>query len=255
MDRGEGGRRSRRPRRLPVRGGGRGGPRGADTRGSRTRDRRRRRPGRGGGPMTAFVETLRRARIVAVLRADGAGALEAQLDAVREGGVRAIEVTTTAEGWQQVLRRAASEAEADVLVGAGTVTTIEQAEQALEAGARFLVSPYRVPDAVSAIARTAAGGGVPFVPGGFTPAEVAEAAQVGDGVAKLFPAATGGLAHLKAIRDVLPSVSIMPTGGIGPDDAADWLAAGAVAVGLGGALVRQPVARIRDLMSSVGAGA
>lgn len=204
--------------------------------------------------MTDFIETLRRARIVAVLRADGADALQAQLDVVREGGVRALEITTTAEGWQHVLRRAADEAEPGVLVGAGTVTTVEQAQRALDAGARFLVSPYRVPVAVSAIAAAAAGGTVPFVPGGFTPAEVAEAAQVGGGAAKLFPAATGGLAHLKAIRDVLPSVAIMPTGGIGPDDAADWLAAGAVAVGLGGALVRQPVARIRDLMQGVGAG-
>lgn len=199
--------------------------------------------------MTALVEALGAAKIVAVLRAGSTDALEVQLDTVREGGVRAIEVTTTAPGWERVLERAVRESGDHLLIGAGTVTTVAQAAAARAAGARFLVAPHRVPTAV-----VDAVDSLPFIPGGFTPGEIAEAAIVGGGVAKLFPAATGGLAHLRALRDVLPDVAIMPTGGIAPEDAGDWLRAGAVAVGLGGALVRQTPARIREVLAALDAG-
>ncbi|QJU55018.1 bifunctional 4-hydroxy-2-oxoglutarate aldolase/2-dehydro-3-deoxy-phosphogluconate aldolase [Herbiconiux sp. KACC 21604] len=199
--------------------------------------------------MSAFIEALRAARVVAVLRAADEAALAAQLDHAVAGGVRALEITTTGAGWEKVLAAAASSAPEGTLVGAGTVTTTAQVEQALEAGATFLVSPYRVAPAV-----LGAAGGVPFVQGGFTPAEIAGVAALpgaGTGVAKLFPATTGGIAHLRAVKDVLPEVAIMPTGGISPATAADWLDAGALAVGIGGALFREPVESIRELLRSL----
>ncbi|WP_368498307.1 bifunctional 4-hydroxy-2-oxoglutarate aldolase/2-dehydro-3-deoxy-phosphogluconate aldolase [Herbiconiux sp. A18JL235] len=201
--------------------------------------------------MSAFIEALRAARVVAVLRAADEAALAAQLDHAVGGGVRALEITTTGAGWEKVLAAAVSSAPAGTLVGAGTVTTTGQVEQALEAGASFLVSPYRVDAAV-----LRAAGDTPFVQGGFTPAEIAGVAALpgaGTGVAKLFPATTGGIAHLRAVKDVLPGVAIMPTGGIAPATAADWLDAGAVAVGIGGALFREPVESIRALLGAVGA--
>ncbi len=199
--------------------------------------------------MSAFIEALRAARVVAVLRAADEAALAAQLDHAVAGGVRALEITTTGAGWEKVLAAAASSAPEGTLVGAGTVTTTAQVEQALEAGATFLVSTYRVAPEV-----LEAAGAIPFVQGGFTPAEIAGVAALpgaGTGVAKLFPATTGGIAHLRAVKDVLPEVAIMPTGGISPATAADWLDAGALAVGIGGALFREPVESIRELLRSL----
>jgi 2-dehydro-3-deoxyphosphogluconate aldolase/(4S)-4-hydroxy-2-oxoglutarate aldolase len=202
--------------------------------------------------MTGLIDALTAARIVAVLRAPDEAALHAQLAHAVEGGVRAFEITTTGAGWQSVLAAAASSSpEHGAVVGAGTVTTVEHVEQAIEAGAAFLVAPYRVDPEV-----LAAAGEVPFVQGGFTPAEIAAVASTPGaaiGVAKLFPASTGGLAHLRALRDVLPEVAIMPTGGIGPADAVAWIEAGAVAVGIGGALSREPAERIRELLTRLDA--
>lgn len=197
--------------------------------------------------MTANVRAaLAAAAVVAVLRAPSEAELRRQIDFAVEAELPVLEITATTPGWDRVLAEIAGDTVFDrILLGAGTVTTAAQAEAARDAGARFLVSPTVVGDAV----RTAAGEGA-FIAGGFTPTELHAAAGT-SGMAKLFPAASGGLAHLRAVRDVLPDVAIMPTGGIGIDDAADWIAAGAIAVGIGGGLFREPVDRVRGLVASL----
>ncbi|APF34400.1 2-keto-3-deoxy-6-phosphogluconate aldolase [Microbacterium sp. TS-1] len=197
--------------------------------------------------MTANVRAaLAAAAVVAVLRAPSEAELRRQIDFAVEAELPVLEITATTPGWDRVLAEIAGDTVFDrILLGAGTVTTAAQAEAARDAGARFLVSPTVVGDAV----RTAAGEAA-FIAGGFTPTELRAAAGT-SGLAKLFPAASGGLAHLRAVRDVLPDVAIMPTGGIGIDDAADWIAAGAIAVGIGGGLFREPVDRVRGLVASL----
>ncbi len=197
--------------------------------------------------MTANVRAaLAAAAVVAVLRAPSEAELRRQIDFAVEAELPVLEITATTPGWDRVLAEIAGDTVFDrILLGAGTVTTAAQAEAARDAGARFLVSPTVVGDAV----RTAAGEAA-FIAGGFTPTELRAAAGT-SGLAKLFPAASGGLAHLRAVRDVLPDVVIMPTGGIGIDDAADWIAAGAIAVGIGGGLFREPVDRVRGLVASL----
>lgn len=173
-----------------------------------------------------LLEQLRTSRIIPVVRvgtADEALGLAAQCVA---GGLRVIEFTATTTGWDEAVRAARSDWP-ELVVGAGTLRTAEEAERAADAGAQFFVSPMPAP-AVRAVATLA---GVPFIEGGFTPAEVAAAAALGP--AKLFPAHVGGPAYLRSLLAVLPGAAIVATGGIALSDVPDWLAAGAVAVGVG----------------------
>ncbi len=181
---------------------------------------------------------LRRERLVPVLRATSERELRRQVELGLEAGLRVIEITTTSPGWERVLAETAELP--DVVVGAGTVVTVELARTATRAGARFLVAPCAVPEVRSAAT------GVPVVEGGFSPSEVLTLARLCS-VVKLFPASSGGIAHLRAIRDVAPHAAIMPTGGIAPDEAVRWIEAGAVAVGLGSALMRLGPSEIRSL--------
>jgi len=172
---------------------------------------------------------LRAARIVPVVRVgepDTARELVARLLAA---GLDVIELTTTIPGWPDVVEAVRAE-HPDVLVGVGTVTSAEQARQAVDAGAQLCVSPRRVP-AARAVLDPA---GVPFVEGGLTPTEVLDAAS--HGVAKLFPAHVGGVRYLSSLLAVAPEARIMPTGGIPLGEVRAWLEAGAVAVGIGGDL-------------------
>jgi 2-dehydro-3-deoxyphosphogluconate aldolase/(4S)-4-hydroxy-2-oxoglutarate aldolase len=183
-------------------------------------------------PVTRLTAALRAARILPVVRtADAAGAVEVS-GRLRDAGLPIIELTTTIEGWQEAA--AAVVHSGDVVVGVGTVTTADQARAAIDLGARFLVSPYGAP-AVRAVAVEAS---VPFVEGGLTPSEVITSA--GFGIAKLFPAHVGGPALLRDILTVRPGLRIVPTGGIGLGDVGTWLAAGALAVGVGSDLSSGP---------------
>jgi 2-dehydro-3-deoxyphosphogluconate aldolase / (4S)-4-hydroxy-2-oxoglutarate aldolase len=114
-------------------------------------------------------------------------------------------------------------------VGAGTVTTAAQAADAVAAGASFLVSPHTDPDLIT----WATAHDVPFIPGAFTATEVVAARKAGASAVKLFPASVGGPALVRALLAPFPDLRLVPTGGVGADDAADYLAAGAVAVGVG----------------------
>ncbi|MBC6445714.1 bifunctional 4-hydroxy-2-oxoglutarate aldolase/2-dehydro-3-deoxy-phosphogluconate aldolase [Actinokineospora xionganensis] len=168
--------------------------------------------------------------VIAILRASSAKHLVAVAETLREAGIRAAEFTLTTPGVYEALAGFAADGMA---LGAGTVTTRHEARRAVEAGAGYLISPAVCLDVI-AEARVL---GVPVLPGAYTPTEVLTAWQAGAGLVKLFPAATGGVAHLKAIRAPLPDVELVPTGGIGLDDAAAYLDAGARAVGIGAPLV------------------
>jgi 2-dehydro-3-deoxyphosphogluconate aldolase/(4S)-4-hydroxy-2-oxoglutarate aldolase len=164
--------------------------------------------------------------VVAVLRARSAERAVEAGRALVAGGVRALEVTFTVPDAPAAIERLA--ADADVLVGAGTVLTAAHAAAAVEAGARFIVSPHfdeEVLDAARAL-------GVPAVPGVLTPTEVARAARRCS-VVKLFPASLGGPALLSALRGPFPTLAVVPTGGVTAANLRDWVAAGALAIGAG----------------------
>ena len=183
------------------------------------------------------------ARLLPVLRTpDSAGALRAAGTLI-DAGLRVIELTATTPGWAgalEDLRRA----HPSVALGAGTVTTEEDARRAVDAGADFLVSPYPAEPVRAFADRT----GTVFLEGGFTPAEVAAASA--RGIAKLFPAHVGGPAYLRSVLAVLPGARIVPTGGIGLAEVRAYLDAGAYAVGVGSDLVKapDPAEAVRELL-------
>jgi 2-dehydro-3-deoxyphosphogluconate aldolase/(4S)-4-hydroxy-2-oxoglutarate aldolase len=189
------------------------------------------------------LEAIRAARVVPVIRRPSAAEAIQLSERLLALGTPVFELTATTPGWPDALRQV-QRAAPDAVIGVGTVTTSDMARQAIGQGAAFLVSPYP-----AAVVRAVADAvGVPFIEGGFTPAELA--AITAAGVAKLFPASTAGPRHLKAVLDVLPGARIIPTGGIALDQVGEWLAAGAYAVGVGSDLATRPDAaeRLRDLL-------
>jgi 2-dehydro-3-deoxyphosphogluconate aldolase / (4S)-4-hydroxy-2-oxoglutarate aldolase len=182
----------------------------------------------------ALTPQLGRTRVMAILRSADASGLPAVARALAAGGVTCLEVTLTTAGALDALTRIRAELGPDVAVGAGTVITGGQARDALAAGAEFLVAP--VVD--SAVIRHAADRGIPCYPGAWTPTEVWQAWQAGAAAVKLFPASTGGPAHLRQLRAPLPDIPLVAVGGVGIDEARAYLDAGACAVGIGSPLLR-----------------
>jgi 2-dehydro-3-deoxyphosphogluconate aldolase/(4S)-4-hydroxy-2-oxoglutarate aldolase len=180
----------------------------------------------------AFLEELRAARLIAIVRgADCAAALASTL-ALAEEGMGFIEVSLTTAGALDVIGRARAALGPDAWLGAGTVLTAADAEAAAAAGASFIVTPALGPGVDAAVAR-----GLPVVAGALTPTEVVSAEAAGAAAVKLFPASTGGVRYLRALRDPFPATPFVPVGGVDEDAAREYLAAGAVAIGVGSPLL------------------
>ncbi len=173
------------------------------------------------------------AGIVAVIRLQDGSRLRAVVDALVAGGVRALEITMTVPHALVLIERIAPVLPAECLLGAGTVLTEEQAVRAAGAGARFVVSPVFRPSVVEAAHKS----GAAAVPGCFSPTEILSAWDGGADIVKVFPATALGPSYVRDVRGPLPQVSLMPTGGVSLQNAGEWIAAGAAAIGVGSALV------------------
>jgi len=180
--------------------------------------------------VTAQIEAL---GVVAVIRLKDPAKLQASVDAMAEGGVRALEVTMTVPGAVDLIRGLARALPPGFLLGAGTVTDAPTARAVIDAGASFVVGPVFRPDVIAACHER----DVPVMPGCFSPTEILAAHEAGADIVKLFPATLLGPQFVKDVRAPLPQVKLMPTGGVTLDNAGDWIRAGAVAVGLGSALL------------------
>jgi 2-dehydro-3-deoxyphosphogluconate aldolase / (4S)-4-hydroxy-2-oxoglutarate aldolase len=180
---------------------------------------------------SAAVARVRARRVVAVLRC---AEPERVGTTVIEGGVDVVEVPLGVPGALAAI--SSLSALPGALVGAGTVMTAADARAALDAGARFLLSPVLVPEVIE-VAHAA---GAAAVPGAFTPTEIDACMRAGADLVKLFPADWLTPADLRVLLTVLPDAPLLPFGGVSTANAAEWLAAGAVAVGVGGALTREP---------------
>ena len=179
------------------------------------------------------VAEIERAGIVAVIRIKEPHKLRAVVDAIAEGGIRALEVTMTVPGAVELIRQLAPTLPAGFIFGAGTVVDAETVDRVVDAGAQFIVSPVFRRGVIEACQRR----GVAAMPGCFTPTEILDAWDAGADVVKVFPATTLGPGYLKDIHGPLPHVKLMPTGGVTLDNAGDWIRAGAVAVGVGTSLL------------------
>jgi 2-dehydro-3-deoxyphosphogluconate aldolase/(4S)-4-hydroxy-2-oxoglutarate aldolase len=181
----------------------------------------------------AIVAALEEAGVVAVIRLKEPDKLRAVVDALAEGGVRALEVTMTVPGAVELIGGLAPALPAGFLLGAGTVLDVETAGRVIDAGAQFVVSPVFRRAVLAACHER----DVPAMPGCFTPTEILEAWDAGADIVKVFPATALGPTFFKDVRGPLPQVKLMPTGGVSLDNAGDWIRAGAVAVGVGTALL------------------
>jgi len=192
----------------------------------------------------AAVQYLIDKCIIAVVRADSGGDdLVRVVEAVAAGGVHCIEVTMTTPGALDCIAAASRKlAGADVLLGAGTVLDAETCRAAILAGAEYIVAPTFC----AATVRMARRYGKPVIPGAYTPSEILTAWESGADFVKVFPANIGGPDYLKAIKGPLPQIPLIPTGGIELDNIADFLNAGAVALGVGGNLVSKKLVAARD---------
>lgn len=181
--------------------------------------------------------------IVAVIRSTSSEQLVEVARALYEGGVDVLEVTFTVPRALEIIAAVRKALGDKVLLGAGTVLDPETARAAFLAGAEFLVSPTVNLDVIKLGNRY----DKLVMPGAFTPTEILTAWEAGAQVIKVFPADIGGPAYLKTLHGPLPQVRLLPTGGVNLKTIADFLKAGACAVGLGGALVEPKAVQSGDM--------
>jgi 2-dehydro-3-deoxyphosphogluconate aldolase/(4S)-4-hydroxy-2-oxoglutarate aldolase len=182
--------------------------------------------------------------IVPVVRAATVEDATRAVEAICAGGIPILEITMTVPNAISVIRHVVREHGSAALIGAGTVTSAEQAEQCIRAGAEFLVSPglsIPVLSVAHACAKLA-------IPGALTPSELMHAQDNGAKLIKIFPCGNvGGAKYLQSLRGPFPNATLIPTGGVSVSNAADYIAAGAFALGVGGDLVNAAALREGNL--------
>ena len=200
------------------------------------------------------ISKIQEIGIVPVVRAANLDEARRAVDAICAGGIPVIEITMTVPDAPKMIEELVRHYGTSVLTGAGTVTTAKQAAICLDAGAQFLISPgLSVP-----VLQAAAQRGVLAIPGALTPTEVMAALEAGAKLIKIFPCGSaGGPKHIKALKAPFPETRLIPTGGVNVTNAADYLAAGAFALGVGADLVdlaavrRNETAKIIDMAKTL----
>jgi 2-dehydro-3-deoxyphosphogluconate aldolase/(4S)-4-hydroxy-2-oxoglutarate aldolase len=195
--------------------------------------------------MNETLSRLADTGVVAVLRGVEADQLIEITDALREGGVTTVEITADTPDVAGKLGEVTGSFGDEVVVGTGTVLDSETARTTLMAGAEFVVSPSLHEDVIETCNRY----GAVTAPGVMTPTEAIRGYEAGADFVKVFPAKTVGPAHLGAMKGPLGQIPMMPTGGVSPDNAGDYVEAGAFAVGAGGSLVDYDAAERGDYES------
>lgn len=179
------------------------------------------------------LQILEETGVVAVIRVDSRAVLMDTTLALAEGGLKGLEITMTSPGALGAIEEAVAKLGDRVIIGVGSVLDAVTARLAILAGAGFVVSPVFKPEIIEVCQRYS----IPCIPGAFTPTEILAAWEAGADVVKIFPATKLGPSFIKDIRGPLPQVKLSPTGGVNLENAGEFIKAGAVFVGVGGALV------------------
>jgi 2-dehydro-3-deoxyphosphogluconate aldolase/(4S)-4-hydroxy-2-oxoglutarate aldolase len=183
---------------------------------------------------TDIIKRIKDTGVIPVVRATTADEAMRAIDAIREGGISVLEITMTVPGAVKLIEEVANRYGNDALVGAGTVLDPETATACIESGAKFIVSPALNLETIACCRRL----DVAVMPGALTPTEVVQAWNAGADLVKVFPAgAVGGPSYLKSLKAPLPHIELVPTGGVSLKTAADFIRAGAAALGVGADLV------------------
>lgn len=170
-------------------------------------------------------------KLVVVARASAASEYAPVLASLAEAGVKSVELTLTTPGTFDAFADLRASFDGDL--GIGTVTNLDQLERAIAVGADYVVTPITS----TALVEHAVAAGMPIIPGGLTPTELFASWSAGASAVKVFPAGQVGPGYLKDLRGPFPDIAVVPSGGVDADSAAAWLAAGAVAVSVGGPLL------------------
>ncbi len=180
------------------------------------------------------MERIREIGIVPVVRATSASEATDAVEAIRAGGIPILEITLTVPGAVQIIGELSKRIGDTALIGAGTVLDAESAQECIDAGARFIVSPALDIPTIAICRRL----GIPVFAGALTPTEIVTAWKAGANAVKVFPAnAVGGASYLKSVKAPLPQVELLPTGGVSLKTVAEFIHAGAFALGIGADLV------------------
>ncbi len=177
-------------------------------------------------------DLFHRVPIVGILRHVDSDHFSQILAIYQEVGLTTIEITMNTEGSVEMIKKAMASYSGKLNVGAGTVRTEQGLERALKAGAQFIVTPILNAEVIRACVRR----NIPVFPGAFTPTEVFTAWELGATAVKIFPAETGGLRHIKALRGPLEQIPLLPTGGVNLDNLTDFFNLGIFGVGMGSQL-------------------
>jgi 2-dehydro-3-deoxyphosphogluconate aldolase/(4S)-4-hydroxy-2-oxoglutarate aldolase len=181
----------------------------------------------------AVVQAIAACGVVGIIRLKDPAKLRAVVEAMAAGGVNVLEITMTVPGAVELIRQTAAALPAGCVLGAGTVLDAETTARVIDAGARFIVSPVFRP----AIIDAAHAHGAAVLPGCLSPTEILEAWDRGADAIKVFPATALGPTYLRDLHGPLPEIKLIPTGGVSIENARDWIRAGAMAVGVGSALL------------------
>ena len=188
---------------------------------------------------TEILEKVKELGLLAVIRGPSAELTVKMVEALVEGGVKGIEITYSTPDAEEVVRALSQKFSSDILLGMGTLTKPDQAVSAKAAGANFLVSPI----CEDALVKSMVESGLLTMAGALTPTEVFKAYSMGVDIVKVFPGSLGGPTYIKALKGPFPYIPMMPTGGVNAANAAEWFAAGVVAVGAGSELCPPQLAK------------
>lgn len=180
-----------------------------------------------------ILDELLKRKAVAVIRLQDANKLRKVIEALALGGVSVAEITMTVPNAIGLIKQITSELSSDIIVGVGSVLSAQVAIEAIEAGAKYVVSPIFKKEIIEESHKY----GIPAMPGCFTPTEIQTAYEAGADVVKVFPADVLGMPFFKGILAPMPHLKLMPTGGVTLTNAGEWIKIGACAVGLGAALL------------------
>lgn len=193
--------------------------------------------------MNDVLQQIKSVGIMPVVRATSAENALRVVDAIRAGGIPILEITLTVPGAVQIIADLAKRLGGEALIGAGTVLDADSARACVDAGARFIVTPALDIPTIDACRKL----DVPIFAGALTPTEILTAWKAGANVVKVFPAgAVGGATYIKSVKAPLPQIELVPTGGVSLKNAADFIAAGAFALGVGADLVSGTPAEITE---------
>ena len=181
-------------------------------------------------------------KVIAVIRSKSKDNLMPFIDLIIKSGINSIEITLTTPNALSVIKQLKSYYKGSILIGAGTVTDLDSAKKALDAGAEYIVTPVLNMEVIDYVKKSR----FPVISGAFSPTEIYNSFHAGSDMIKIFPANLLGIENFKSIQVIMPKLTLMPTGGISSENAREWLNAGADVLGIGSSLINDQIISNKD---------